>query len=681
MTLGPKTSTDISVVCYISNRLHIFVLHVLILPLILQTWICHQHQSLAFSVNVNTNTDAAVSNGKDSNVIIDLNIGNRRSSSSLQHPRIVIVGAGVGGLATAARIATQVPTAEITVLEKNGFDKVGGRCGSFTVDIDGVGSFRHERGPSLLLLKEEYETLFAECCPTTTTTTTTATTASTTSSDETATETASQAYGLTMRQCIPAYQVVFDDGDTVSLGFPRSKCTSTTSSLTVEDIKQIQILEQQSIAKFNSLETNGFMKWTDYLNTCSAYLDCGLPNFIENKLHLPSFPSFLYESLRENGKRWPLQPHSSMLANIFTSPKMIALASFQDLYVGLEPYTNSKQLGGGILKKTAPAVFGLLAAIELHPTNSRAGVYAPIGGFAQVANSMYRLCMDRNVTFQFHTSVTSIAEEGRVHFLVKKDNRRSKGEKAEEEAEADCTSRKGFLDADLIICNADLPYATETIMRSSSKENIKEEENALYHETYDWNDNFDYSSGVIAFHWSVSKTLDALETHNVFLSANSSSDGVKSWAVLRNDNDEPSTIGTVPNSMNDKPFNFYVHRARKTDSTACPRGCDSIMILVPCATLMRKEDLASLSRDKAIEVYKQQFSKDVVEDVREAVLKRLSVLNGLENVRDSILHEVVDTPGSYADYYNVGAGVPFGLVSIEFSSDVTPMVVLFICTS
>ncbi len=45
------------------------------------------------------------------------------------------------------------------------------------------------------------------------------------------------------------------------------------------------------------------------------------------------------------------------------------------------------------------------------------------------------------------------------------------------------------------------------------------------------------------------------------------------------------------------------------------------------------------------------------------MFQRLSVLEGLENLEDSILDEVVDTPGSYADNYNVGAGVPFGLVS------------------
>ena len=62
-----------------------------------------------------------------------------------------------------------------------------------------------------------------------------------------------------------------------------------------------------------------------------------------------------------------------MLDDTFVSNKMKALASFQNLYVGLEPYRNDDQIGGGVLKKTAPAVFGLLAAIELHTTNKKAG--------------------------------------------------------------------------------------------------------------------------------------------------------------------------------------------------------------------------------------------------------------------------------------------------------------------
>jgi hypothetical protein len=52
---------------------------------------------------------------------------------------------------------------------------------------------------------------------------------------------------------------------------------------------------------------------------------------------------------------------------------MKAMASFQDLYVGLEPYFNAAEPFGGVTRKTAPSVFGLLSAIELHPTNQRAG--------------------------------------------------------------------------------------------------------------------------------------------------------------------------------------------------------------------------------------------------------------------------------------------------------------------
>ena len=149
----------------------------------------------------------------------------------------------------------------------------------------------------------------------------------------------------------------------------------------------------------------------------------------------------------------------------------------------------------------------------------------------------------------------------------------------------------------------------------------------------------------------------------MFLCANSTSDAEGSWAALRGDDGGGAAATPRASSMVGTPFNFYVHRAGETDPTACPPGCDSIMVLVPCPALTRDERLAFLPRDEAIDAYKRQFGREVVDDARDAVFRRLSVLGGLENLVDSILDEVVDTPGLYADYYNVGAGVPFGLVS------------------
>ena len=462
----------------------------------------------------------------------------------------------------------------------------------------------------MLLLKDEYESLFRDCSE----------------YNQNNSLPAAERYGLSMKQCIPAYQAVFDDGCKVDLGFPRSKCAGET--LSVEDIKLIQQLEQKTIEQLNSIEKDGFRKWQDYLETTAAFLDCGLPNFIEEKLDLGTLPKFLMESLRENAKRWPLQPHSTMLSNLFSSPKMIALASFQDLYVGLEPYANEKQIGGGVLRKTAPAVFGLLAALELHPTNNKCGVFAPVGGFRQVSESMYQLCQDCGVKFLFDTSVTNINDNG-VRLKHKSDST--------------------FLPGDLMICNADLPFATQTIASNSNP--------ATTEEIYDWDDKFDYSTGVIAFHWSVSKELHSLNTHNVFMSAKTKEEAKHSWNVLRNATAQHSVDFT-----DNRPFNFYVHRAGKTDASAAPTDCDAVMVLVPSLPLQRNKRVSLLPRDEAINEYKRQFDDKIVSSVRNSILKRLAVVKGLEDLKDYIIDEIVDTPGSYADYYNVAAGVPFGLV-------------------
>ena len=116
------------------------------------------------------------------------------------------------------------------------------------------------------------------------------------------------------------------------------------------------------------------------------------------------------------------------------------------------------------------------------------------------------------------------------------------------------------------------------------------------------------------------------------------------------------------NTFDNRSFNFYVHRSTASDSTAAPENCDSIMVLVPCPSLRRNESLSLVSRDNAIQGYSSQFCDAFIRDMKEAILSRLAVLEGLEDLKQHILHEVVDTPASYADYYNLAAGAPFALV-------------------
>ena len=186
------------------------------------------------------------------------------TTSSENGKNVVVVGAGVGGLAVASRIASSI-TGRVTIIEKNSF--VGGRCGSFETTIPKVGTFRHERGPSLLLLPDVYRDIFHECSGSKT-----------------------EDFGLHILPCVPAYQIVFEDGDSIEVGFPRDPNSVMSSG------------ERKSREKMNSYETEGAAKWDEYMRATSAFLDCGLPNFIEERLDLSSFPSFLVEALRDFGK-------------------------------------------------------------------------------------------------------------------------------------------------------------------------------------------------------------------------------------------------------------------------------------------------------------------------------------------------------------------------------------------
>jgi phytoene desaturase (3,4-didehydrolycopene-forming) len=511
-------------------------------------------------------------------------------------PTVVIVGSGVGGLSTASRIASSsaLPdNTKIIILEKNSIHNVGGRCGSFFRDVPKLGRFRHERGPSLLLLKDVYEDLFRDC-----------------GKDP-------NDFGLEIVQCEPAYQVVFEDGDGINLGFRQSDPASSK-------------LENESREKMNTYETNGALKWDEYMTATEAFLDCGLPNFIEEKLDILSFPSFLKEATKDNFKNWPLFPHSKVLDATFSSTKMKALASFQDLYVGLEPFANKSNFASGVIHKTAPAVFGLLSALELHPTNKKGGVFAPIGGFQAVSSSFEKLARSLGVDIQYDTTVTRVTDEG-VWYKAKD------------------SSEQAFLPADLVIVNADLPFATKTLMPNSGLAGPKAPK-------YDWDDTFNFSSGVIAFHWALDKEFPQLNTHNVFMIGENDEKAEQSWAAVRLN--DPSV---TPFDGHDFPFNFYVHRPKAVDKTAAPDNCDSIMVLVPCCTLKRDEELSALERSETIKGYESQFEISFVNKVRTCVLDRLSRLEGIDDISSHIVDEIVDTPASYGDHYNLAAGTPFAL--------------------
>lgn len=85
------------------------------------------------------------------------------------------------------------------------------------------------------------------------------------------------------------------------------------------------------------------------------------------------------------------------------------------------------------------------------------------------------------------------------------------------------------------------------------------------------------------------------------------------------------------------------------------------MVLVPCSTLERDSSLACRPRQEAIEAYDASYNGEVIDQIRALVLRRLSVLDSLASLSQDIVDEKVETPSTYADLYNLGAGTPFAL--------------------
>ena len=136
------------------------------------------------------------------------------------------------------------------------------------------------------------------------------------------------------------------------------------------------------------------------------YLRAGWPIFIEEDLSPSSLvklvPRFLATAVSALWK-WPLFGHDAQLRRLFPdSPRLRALCSFEDLYVGLTPVE-------------APAVFSLLAAIELddaslNPDAGRAdvGVFYPLGGFGQFPKLLADAAKANGVEIRTDTPVDEV---------------------------------------------------------------------------------------------------------------------------------------------------------------------------------------------------------------------------------------------------------------------------------
>ncbi len=433
----------------------------------------------------------------------------------------IVIGAGIGGIATAGRLARN--GYEVTLIEKNAHG--GGRCDQIVKD-----GHRFDVGPTLFLMPEVFEETYAALGE-------------------------KMSDHLDLKRIDPTYTVRFDDGTSIGL-------TSNLGAMQT----QLEAIEPGSFG--------GFLR---YLAEGQLHYRLSLEKFVGRNFY-NYFQYFSLSNLPLLFKLKALVKHYDNVDHYFKNPRLKAAFTFQNMYLGLSPYD-------------APATYSLLQYTELAE-----GIWFPMGGMYRIIESLTAIAERLGVRFMYDAPVERIEHDGqRATGVVLRDGRK--------------------LSADVIVVNADLPYAYRELLKDENEAQKLDRKK--------------FTCSAIMFYWGVDKVYPQIKHHNVWLAG-----------------DYKASFDSIfdRNTLPEEP-SFYVHAPSRTDPAAAPEGQDTLMVLVPVGHLdeAHPQDWAAL-KNRA----------------RSTVLARLKEI-GVDDLEQHIKFEVSYTPENWQTLYNLEKGAAFGL--------------------
>lgn len=432
--------------------------------------------------------------------------------------RIVVVGAGLGGLAVAARL--QHRGHQVTVVEKNAF--AGGRCG--TID---EGGFHFDTGPTLLLMPDVVRRLFRDVGR-------------------------NVDHYLDLRRLDPNYRLHFPDGTSFDFTSDRQRMNAT----------------------LESIEPGAANEFARFLDDAGYCYRTAREKFVE-KNFVRALDFFTAENL---GLLFRMRAHKrlySLISDHFRDERLRQAFSFQTMYLGLSPFRS-------------PALYTLLPFAEFDE-----GIWYPMGGMHKLATSLVRVIEEDGGTVRLSAPVARIETSGRRTTGVTL----ASGERIE---------------ADVVIANADLPYARETLVGGNRRPR-------------DWR----FTSSGFLIHLGVRKRYDHVPHHSVVFSGDYARNFRDIFEAKR-----------VP----DDPA-FYICRPTATDPTVAPPGHDVIYILAPMPHL---DTPAPIDWDAEAPKLRRRF------------LDRMKPL-GFADLEENIVVERSWSPVDFKAVLNLAAGCAFGL--------------------
>jgi phytoene desaturase (3,4-didehydrolycopene-forming) len=368
-------------------------------------------------------------------------------------------------------------------------------------------------------------------------------------------------------KCEPNYNLWFGDGESFELSTDTARM-------------------KQEVEKWEGID--GFERYLGFLQESHRHYEHSITHVLRknftNLLHMarPSFLRYLFA----------LHPFESIYyraSQYFYTERLRRVFTFGSMYMGMSPFD-------------APGTYSLLQYTELAE-----GIWYPRGGFHVVLDALVKVGKRMGVEYRLSTGVSRIN--------VSSDGKRAEGVTLSSGEE---------LSADLVVVNADLVYAYNHLLPSSSKAVSLSKKSA--------------SCSSISFYWAMDKQIPELTAHNIFLA----------------DDYKESFDDIFKRQLIPQEPSFYVNVPSHVDPSAAPDGKDTVVVLVPVGHLLENHATNGLDPQS-----KQDWNA-MVNKAREKVLTTIEGRTGAK-MRHSIIHEEINTPGSWKEKFNLDKGAILGL--------------------
>lgn len=275
----------------------------------------------------------------------------------------------------------------------------------------------------------------------------------------------------------------------------------------------------------------------------------------------------------------PFTTTHSYTSNIISNKRLRDFLIFQSMYIGLNPYTNSN-------------IYTLIPSIS-----QVYGLWYIEGGFYKYIKALEQLIYDLGGSIQKNTEVKEII----VH------RKKAKG----------VITNKGCYKSDIVICNADFPYATNKLIKYKSKKRKKE-----------INDK-EYSCSVFMIYLGLNKKYKELDVHNIYINKHFE------------ENIQAAFKGKLP-----KYPSVYMYCPSRIDETLCPKGNETLNIMVRVPNLSYKNI---------------KWTNKFIKYFRNIVINEIKQIKGLEDIEENIVYESYLTPIDFKNKFNSYYGTAFGL--------------------